>query len=105
MPRAPLADFSGGVHIGEVKVVLQGAWIVNGHTVVADPTCQKIERILTTTRRIATRNEGWAMLHRDDEGMLWELSFPESELPGGGPPRLESLTQAEADALYRQPPS
>ena len=40
---------------------------------------------------------GWRQLYRDPrDGRLWELTFPQGSLHGGGPRRLAVVDEAEA---------
>ena len=44
---------------------------------------------------------GWETLYRDPrDGRLWELTYPQSEMHGGGPRRLHVLSRDEAAAKY-----
>jgi hypothetical protein len=96
----PLLKAMMGGTYRKMKVILQGSWVVEDGKVGADRTCNEIEGKLQRLRKIATRDGGWTTLHRADDGSLWELSFPQGELQGGGPPRMESFTHSEAVALY-----
>jgi Immunity protein 27 len=49
---------------------------------------------------------GWYTLFRDSrDGQLWELSYPESALHGGGPPQLAMVSVEEARCRYGEMPS
>ncbi|PSQ68200.1 MAG: hypothetical protein BRD29_04400 [Bacteroidetes bacterium QH_2_67_10] len=51
--------------------------------------------------RVGIADGGWSSLHFDpDDGRLWELTFPESHLHGGGPPVLHVISQEEAREKY-----
>jgi hypothetical protein len=53
------------------------------------------------------RHNGWNALYRDpNDCRYWELTYPEGELHGGGPPQLRCLTADEArqKPLPVQPP-
>jgi hypothetical protein len=44
---------------------------------------------------------GWAVLYRDpQDARLWELTYPQGELHGGGPPRLTSIPAQDARERY-----
>ena len=52
-------------------------------------------------KKLATRESGWTILYLDpSDGRYWELSHPQSELHGGGPPLLMQLDSTEARRLY-----
>ena len=62
-------------------------------------------RILSLVRkrleRLASTNAGWDTLFRDPrDGRLWELTFPEGSLFGGGPRRLSVISEADARQKY-----
>ena len=56
------------------------------------------------SRRLVARGSiegGWRQLFVDPhDGRLWELSFPQGSLFGGGPRRLAELSPREAAAWY-----
>jgi hypothetical protein len=52
-------------------------------------------------QRLANDFSGWNILFRDlRDGRLWELTFPQSEMHGGGPKRLHVISADEASARY-----
>jgi len=70
-----------------------GSWKdVNG-SVVADENCNMIERlILEKLVHFADDISGWNKLYMHNIDMsLWELTYSESDLQGGGPPTLTSV--------------
>ena len=86
------------------KTVLEGNWIHDGKTIVGDGVCEQIERLLPGLTSIASREGGWTRLFRDPRsGEFWELTYPQSHLHGGGPPRLESLSLDQVHARYPYP--
>jgi hypothetical protein len=85
------------------KTVIEGNWLFDGKQVVGDEGCKQIDAILPTLTFVASRDGGWARLYRDDElALFWELTYPQGELHGGGPPRLESYSLEEVRANYPQ---
>jgi Immunity protein 27 len=82
---------------------LRGDWLVRKDgSVVADTTEQRIEWLTKQKlHRIAKHSSGWETLYRDPtDGRLWELTYPQSEMHGGGPRRLHVLSRDEATAKY-----
>ena len=77
---------------------LVGRWEGLGGRFVADPVAKRIDALVADNLiRVTASADGWSVLYRDPEdGRLWELTHPESELPGGGPPTLTNLTEREA---------
>jgi hypothetical protein len=52
-------------------------------------------------RRLGSDPSGWDTLYRDpNDGRLWELTFPDSDSEGGGPPRLACLDVDAAREKY-----
>ena len=89
-------------NIGPSEVLLTGQWILQGGRPVADDVCS---RILALTQfylvQVGRDASGWNTLYRDPaDGRYWELSYPQSELHGGGPPQLRYLADEEAKANY-----
>ena len=82
---------------------LRGNWLVQkDRSVVADATEQRIEWLTKQKlQRIAKDSSGWETLYRDlKDGRLWELTYPQSEMHGGGPRRLHVVSQDEAATKY-----
>lgn len=81
---------------------LLGNWSLNAVKVIADATCRRIEWLISNHLvQLGSDASGWDELYRDpDDGRLWELTWPQSEMHGGGPPRLSCLTADEARGKY-----
>ncbi|MEI6200518.1 MAG: Imm27 family immunity protein [Enhydrobacter sp.] len=53
-------------------------------------------------QKLGHSGDGWDTLYRDTvDGRFWELTYPQSHMHGGGPPRLTMLHLAVAKAKYR----
>ena len=51
--------------------------------------------------KLASRAGGWISLYRDPEdNRLWELSYPQSEMHGGGPPLLRVVSRIDATVAF-----
>ncbi len=51
---------------------------------------------------IDSSEEGWLMLYRDpSDYRLWELSYPDSHLHGGGAPALTNISIEDAKNRYK----
>jgi hypothetical protein len=75
-------------------------WKLVDGNVVRNSTCQRIE-LLVSEYLLKVAGGGWETLYRDPEdGRYWELTYPQGEMHGGGPPRLKYLPIAEAKAKY-----
>jgi hypothetical protein len=91
------------MNIDPTETVLTGSWIPNNQGgSVADDTCRRIDTLVHAHLMELGRDaSGWDALYRDpDDGRLWELIYPHSELQGGGPPQLRCLTVGEARQKY-----
>jgi hypothetical protein len=71
---------------------------------VADISSQRIEWLTTTVlEKIAISKDygAWETLFRDpDDGRLWERTYPEGHLQGGGPPTLKIIDKEQAKKKY-----
>ena len=84
----------------QTETDLLGKWESVGNRVIADKTCERI-KALTSQWLQKIAGGGWETLYRDPEdGRYWELTYPESHMHGGGPPRLTYLSKEQARAKY-----
>lgn len=81
---------------------LIGSWLPRKHKLLPDPLCQRIQRLVECHLvELAVVQSGSETLYRDpNDGRLWELSWPQFSLPGGGPPRLTHVTADAARLKY-----
>ena len=81
---------------------LTGMWQLRLGTAVADATCKRIEWLIANHLvQLGADASGWSELYRDPEdGRLWELTWPQAEIHGGGPPRLTFITADVARSRY-----
>lgn len=88
--------------IGPAEREIRGRWSTAGGKVEEDANCQRIDQLVTSAlREIARDSSGWDVLYIDPaDGRHWELTYPESDLHGGGPPMLRFLTAEEARSKY-----
>jgi len=72
---------------------LQETWLQHGSRVDAGGDSAEIERLLQhELERLSDADAGWRTLfRRRADGKLWELSYPQSEIHGGGPRILAEL--------------
>lgn len=87
--------------------VLTGRWITADGKVTGDAVCEQIRKLTKSYLvRIDATNDGWHTLYRDPaDGALWEHSYPQSHMHGGGPPQLSRLSADEAKQKFDYPPS
>ena len=81
---------------------LTGKWIIMNGQIVADPTCQRIFDLIKNYLVVISHDQsGWDTLYREpNELKLWELTYPQSELQSGGPPKLQRISVNEAKMKY-----
>ncbi len=74
-----------------------------GSGIVGDEVGQRIGRLINGyLERLASANGGWDVLFRDPhDGRLWELTFPLSEMHGGGPRILRHVADSVAREKYK----
>ncbi|MEO9512876.1 MAG: Imm27 family immunity protein [Flavobacteriaceae bacterium] len=66
-----------------------GSWKFENGKVIADSNCKIIEEMIKQKlTKIGTSKDGWAIKYKAIDGTIWELSYPQSHLQGGGPPKL-----------------
>jgi Immunity protein 27 len=81
---------------------LLGKWQIVGGEVVADDTCKRIQHLISSYLiQAAIDKSGWEKLFKDpQDGRYWELTYPQGEMHGGGPPRLTCLSLEQAKSKY-----
>ena len=88
--------------IQPTEIQLTGKWFLHDEHVVTDETCERITALVHLhLKKLGHDASGWDVLYRDpDDGRLWELTYPQSELHSGGPPQLRCLKLEEARNKY-----
>jgi len=74
---------------------LRDVWYSEDGKVAARGDAEAIDEMLTTKlEKVRTEEGGWIVIYRHcDTNQLWELSYPQSELHGGGPRRLRLISK------------
>ena len=88
--------------LGPKEQKLVGEWRMEDGQVKGNAACDRI-RWLTHNqlKKVADREEGWTTLWLDEaDGRYWELTYPNSEWHGAGPPTLEALDVETVKQLY-----
>lgn len=80
-----------------------GHWSSADGAVREDANAQRIQWLLARQLTYLGADEsGWQKLYvNPDDGQYWELSFPQSDLHGGGPPALTRIAKDAAQQWYR----
>lgn len=81
--------------------LIAGAEMRDGR-LVPDEAAMRIARLTEShLQQIGVTDAGWSVLYRDpDDGRLWEHTYPESNLQGGGAAVLRVLSKEEARRRY-----
>ena len=78
---------------------MKGRAFVSG-AVRGDDVCA-VRLIEYDLEKLASSHDGWDALYIDpSDGRLWELTYPDSHLHGGGPPALTIMSQRQAAKKY-----
>lgn len=88
--------------IAPTETLLEGRWLNAGGAVRGDDVALRVQRLIDGYLEFrASRDGGWSKLYRDPaDGRFWELTYPMGEMHGGGPPRLEAISDASARSRY-----
>lgn len=69
-----------------------GKWIFKNGEVIPDSNCLLIRSMVKNDlKEIKVSEDGWTKQFEDKNGIIWELTYPESHLQGGGPPKLRQI--------------
>lgn len=86
----------------EHETELVGHWQAGAKKITADATCERIGWLVGSYLvPLGADPSGWDELYRDPEtGHLWERTWPQSDMHGGGPPRLSRIEPVAAREKY-----
>ena len=78
---------------------LADRWIMRGSGMSNEGDAGEIDALLSADlAEVANTDDGWRIVYRHRAtGVLWELSYPHSEMQGGGPRRLRELSLSDAE--------
>ena len=81
---------------------LVGRWEKIDGSVRTDAVANRIDELTQThLTRVSVSENGWEKLPRDPVDLrLWELTYPQSEMHGAGPPMLRLLSLEDAQKKY-----
>ena len=66
-----------------------GKWKLKDGRMIRDENCKLIEKLIHNEfTKVQTSEDGWTVTYKSKDGTIWELTYPESHLHGGGPPKL-----------------
>lgn len=81
------------------------AWVVNGSTIFRDAVGDRIDWLLANgMEKVAIDSSGWSTLYVDTgDRRMWEVTYPQSELQGGGPRLLQIVKPEDAKERFDYP--
>ena len=88
--------------LGSNETELIGSWVMKEGRMAGDEVSVRTEELIKTDLRYIARSEdGWETLYRDKtDGRYWELTYPRSEMHGGGPMALRIPTSTSVRDKY-----
>lgn len=79
---------------------LVGNWVMREGQMMADATEARIKELIANRLR-EVRVGNWRKLYVDPStGTYWELTYPQSEMHGGGPMKLSRISTDQAQQKY-----
>jgi hypothetical protein len=85
--------------------LLVGRWVETATGVVGDEACTRIASLIQHSFEVVAEHPeegGWRTLYRDPrDGQLWERTYPQSHMHGGGPPSLSRIAAERAKAEFK----
>ena len=89
-------------HLSADESFIQGQWIYDDGPPRTDPNCKRIAWLVDSCLIwVADHRNGWEKPYRDPEdSRLWELTYLQTELHGGGPPTLRLKSRDAASSKY-----
>ena len=88
----------GSISPDEESIV--GSWVAKDQGIEADESCLRIGKLISDELKVITTDD-WCGLYQDPvDGRYWELTYPQSEMHGGGPPKLTHIDYADAKKKY-----
>jgi hypothetical protein len=86
------------------EIELVGQWIVQNGKIRGDAICKRIQWLTSHHLKkitISKLSGAWETLFQDpDDKRYWEQTYSQSEMHGGGPPSLKSLSKKEVEEKY-----
>ena len=81
---------------------IRGRWKMVGLKVEEDANARRIQALIGgDLKQITSDESGWTTLYVDpSDGRFWELTYPEADSHGGGPPMLRCLSELEVKEKY-----
>ena len=81
---------------------IEGKWNFDGSSMNSDDSCKRIEWLINNKLiEISVNGDDWETVYQDPEDRrYWLLSYPQSQMHGGGPPYLAVISEKEAQVKF-----
>ena len=88
---------------GKAEEKLVGNWVMKDGSMIQDDVCERIQWLTTSYfEEVEVNGDSWSALYKDPaDGSYWELTYPKSNMHGGGSPQLSRIVVEEAKKKYR----
>ena len=79
------------------ETILIGEWISKDGAILENEVCKRIQWLIDNSfTEVAVLN--WEAIYKDrGDSRYWLLTYPQSEMHGGGPPHLANITKEQVD--------
>ncbi len=87
--------------IKETEVEITCGWFYVGGEIRKTEDCDRIEQLCRDyLLKVKEDESGWVKLYIDRNDLrFWLLTYPNSEMHGGGPPNLKAVSRKDAMAI------
>ena len=81
---------------------LIGHWEFRDGKMYKDENTKRVEWLIENyLKKVGSDASGWNILYIDPgDNRLWELTYPQGQMQGGGPPSLTNISEEEAKKKY-----
>lgn len=85
------------------EIRIHGNWTLINGRLVADSAANRIDYLVCNELdEVGRSDDGWSVLYLDRrDGRYWELTYPDSDMHGGGAPALDFLPDDMAAKKYK----
>lgn len=81
---------------------LVGRWTLIDGVMIQDEVCERVQWLTNEVlQELCVDGDNWSALYRDpSDDRLWELTYPQGYMHGGGPPALHVISETDAKQRY-----
>ncbi|MDO3641564.1 MAG: Imm27 family immunity protein [Mucilaginibacter sp.] len=78
--------------------LIKGNWLFDGKEMSSDHNCKRIDWLINNRLiKVNSKDNGWTTVYIDpNDSRYWELTYPQGEFQGGGPPILQNIGVVES---------